>query len=89
MTAFAEMSLWDEFLLDYYKKTTAPMILAAIESGDVSPLLEYSRTATGDNAEVSADLMERLNFRVFSEGGLPPSTQGIVRNVVTQLKTLR
>ncbi len=86
--AFTKDHQWDEFLTDYYKKITTPQIIADIEGGDVSSLLSYAGSASSDTPEVNADLVERLNFRVFTEGGIPESTQEIVRNAVSQIKSL-
>lgn len=84
--AFAKKSLWDEMVQDFYKKITAPTIVADVENGDISSLLTYVETANENNREVSADLIAKLNFRTFSEGGLSESIQ---ENVSTLLKELK
>ncbi|MBI3038516.1 hypothetical protein HYY75_05615 [bacterium] len=85
--AFAQESLWDEMVQDFYKKTTAPTVVADIENGDISSLINYVQTANSNNREVSSDLVAKLNFRVFTEGGLPSSTQDSVKTLISELKT--
>lgn len=85
--AYAKDTMWDEMVQDYFKKTTAKKIVADIETGDVSSLMEYVRTANENNREVSADLIAKLNFSVFAEKNAPASLQDLVKNLVSELKT--
>lgn len=83
---FAKDTMWDEMVQDFFKKTTAKKIVADIESGDVSSLMEYVQTANENNREVSADLIAKLNFSVFAEKNAPASLQDLVKNLVSELK---
>ncbi len=85
--AFAQDTLWDEMVQDFYKKTTTTTVVADVENGDLSSLMAYVSTANENNREVSAHLINKLNFRVFAEGGLDHSTQDSVRNLIAELKT--
>lgn len=84
---FAKDNMWDEMVQDFFKKTTAKKIVADIESGDVSSLMEYVQTANENNRDVSADLIAKLNFSVFAEKNAPASLQDLVKNLVSELKT--
>jgi len=85
--AFAKDTLWDEMIQDYYKKTTAPAIVSDVERGDMSSLMSYVSTANENNREVSSDLVSKLNFRAYSEGGLDHPTMDSVQSLVKELKT--
>ncbi|RCK80048.1 MAG: Clostripain [Candidatus Ozemobacter sibiricus] len=84
--AFAKDTLWDEMVQDYYKKTTAATVVSDVENGDLSSLMAYVSTANENNREVSAHLINKLNFRVFTEGGFDSATQESVRHLIAELK---
>lgn len=84
---FAEDSLWDEMVQDYYKKSTTPALVAEISRGDLSGLIEYVRTANVCNREVSADLIGKMNFRVFTEAGVSAAIQESVKALIAELKS--
>ena len=42
--------------------------------------------ANEKNREVSADLIAKMNFRVFTEGGMDKATQANVKNMLSELK---
>jgi hypothetical protein len=83
---FANDTLWDEMVLDYYKKITAPAIMADVVKSDLGSLREYVANANENNREVSADLLSKLNFRVFAETGVDAATQDSVNALVKELK---
>ncbi len=83
--AFAADCLWDEMVADYYKKITPPQIIADLENNDVSSLRDYVANSGAQNREVSRDLITKLNFRVFAEGGMPVATQEVVKTLVNEL----
>lgn len=85
--AFAKETAWETMVKDYYKKITAQKLVAEVSSGNTSGLAEYVATANENNREVSADLIAKMNFRVFTEGGLDEATQANVRNMLSELKT--
>ncbi|MBF0498749.1 MAG: hypothetical protein HQM09_01340 [Candidatus Riflebacteria bacterium] len=85
--AFAKDTMWDEMLQDYYKKTTAPAIIADLENGDIASLIEYVNNSSDNNREVSSDLIAKLNFRAYSEDGIDAATQAAIGNLVKELKT--
>ncbi|NCB40087.1 MAG: hypothetical protein EOM80_15105 [Erysipelotrichia bacterium] len=85
--AFAKDTMWEAMVKDYYKKTTAKKLVAEVARGDVSGLISYVATANEKNREVSADLISKMNFRVFTEAGLDDATQTNVRNLLSELKT--
>jgi len=85
--AFVKDTLWEAMVKDYYKKIIAMKVVKEVNNGDMSALASYVTTANEKNREVSADLISRLNFRVFSEGGLDEATQTNVRNLISELKT--
>ena len=84
--AFAKDSLWDEMVQDFYKKTTAPTIVADLENGDLSSLRDYVAKAGLNNREVSSDVTSKINFRVFTEGGMS-DVQSDVEALIKELKT--
>lgn len=83
---FAEDSLWDEMVQDYYKKSTNPALIAEISKGNLAGLIEYVRTANANNREVSADLISKMNFRAFTEAGVSASTQESIKTLINELK---
>lgn len=85
--AFAKDTMWDEMVFDFYKKTTAPAVVADVSKGDISSLIEYVRTANANNREISADLISKMNFRVFAEAGMSASVQSSVKTLVNELKS--
>ncbi|HOY67683.1 MAG TPA: clostripain-related cysteine peptidase [Candidatus Ozemobacteraceae bacterium] len=84
---YAKNTLWDEMVQDFYKKTTAPKIVADLQNGDISSMMEYVRTANANNREVSADLIGKVNFAIFAENATTASVQELVKNLVSELKT--
>lgn len=84
--AFAKDTMWEAMVKDYYKKVTAKELVAEVSSGNLSGLMSYVATANEKNREVSADLIARMNFRVFTESGLDNSTQTNVRNLLSELR---
>lgn len=84
--AFAKDTMWEAMVKDFYKKTTAKKLVADVARGDVSGLINYVATANEKNREVSADLIAKMNFRVFTEGGLDNATQANVRSLLSELK---
>ena len=85
--AFAHDSLWDEMVQDYYKKMTAATVVADVQSGDLSSLMSYVKTANENNREVSSHLIKKLNFAVFTESTTDEATQNNVKNLVKELKS--
>ncbi|MDD3147415.1 MAG: clostripain-related cysteine peptidase [Candidatus Riflebacteria bacterium] len=84
--AFAKDTMWEAMVKDYYKKTTAKQLVAEVSNGDLSGLMNYVATANEKNREVSADLIAKMNFRVFTEGGIDEATQTNVKNMLGELK---
>lgn len=84
---FAKDTMWEQMVKDYYKKTTASKITADIAKGDVSSLRNYVATANEKNAEVSANLVTKVNFRAFAEAGLDKATLTNVKTLINELKT--
>jgi len=84
---WAKETMWDEMVQDYYKKITAPALLADLQKGDVSSLVEYVQLSNEANREVSADVISKLNFQAFVENGMDASTQETVKSLVKELKT--
>ncbi len=84
--AFAKDTMWQAMVMDYYKKTTTKALVAEVARGDVSGLMNYVATANEKNREVSADVIAKMNFRVFAEGGLDAATQTNVKNMLSDLK---
>jgi len=78
--------MWEQMVKDYYKKTTIKKLVKDVVNGDVSSLRNYVSSANQNNREISAELVSKLNFRVFAEGGVDASTQDNVRSLVTELK---
>ncbi|MFZ2955860.1 MAG: clostripain-related cysteine peptidase [Candidatus Ozemobacteraceae bacterium] len=84
--AFAKDTMWDEMVMDFYKKTTAPTIIADLEKGDIASLIEYVSASSDNNREVSEDLISKLNFRAYAEAGMDAATQTTLSNLVKELK---
>ncbi|HEY9072164.1 MAG TPA: clostripain-related cysteine peptidase [Candidatus Ozemobacteraceae bacterium] len=84
---YAKNTMWDEMVQDFYKKTTAQKIVADLQNGDISSMMEYVQTANANNREISADLISKVNFAIFAENAAPSSVQELVKNLVSELKT--
>jgi len=84
--AFAKDSMWDEMVQDYYKKITAATIVADVQGGNISSLISYVKTANENNREVSQNLINKLNFAVFTESNSNEATQNNVKTLVSELK---
>lgn len=85
--AFAKETMWEQMVKDYYKKTTVKKVVKDVVSGDISSLRNYVSSANQNNREISAELVTKLNFSVFAEGGVDASTQENVKSLVTELKS--
>ncbi len=84
--AFGKETMWEAMVKDFYKKTTAKQLVAEVATGNLSGLMSYVATANEKNREVSADLIAKMNFRVFTEGGMDKATQANVKNMLSELK---
>lgn len=85
--AFAQETMWEQMVKDYYVKSNAAKIIAEVEEGNVEALREYVATANEKNRSVSNELISRINFAVFSEGKADVNTQDNVRTLVQELKS--
>jgi len=83
---FAKSSMWDDMLLDYYKKVTGSQIVADIEKHDISSLKAYLTSVNIVDRELTEDLISRLNFRVFAEGGFPEAFIHELTPLINELK---
>lgn len=83
--AFAKDGMWDEMVQDFFKKSTNA-IAADAAHGDLSSLISYVATANANNREISANLIGKLNFALFSEGTADAGLQASVQNLITELK---
>ncbi|RCK80049.1 MAG: Clostripain [Candidatus Ozemobacter sibiricus] len=83
---FAKATMWDEMILDLGKKSIAAALVASVESGDLSELRKFVANAAEQNPDVTAFVIQELNFRLYSEGGLPASLVEEVRALLAQLQ---
>ena len=84
--AFAKNCMWEAMVKDYYKKAVVKTLVADVSRGNTASLMNYVATANEKNREVSAQVIAKLNFRVFAEGGLDEATQTNVGNLLNELK---
>jgi hypothetical protein len=84
--AFAQETMWEQMVKDYYVKSTAKKILAEVAEGNVNALRDYVNTANEKNRSVSNALISQINFAVFAEGNADSNTQDSVRTLVQELK---
>ncbi|MEW6708525.1 MAG: clostripain-related cysteine peptidase [Candidatus Riflebacteria bacterium] len=84
--AFAQETMWEQMVKDYYVKASAKKILAGVAVGNVDALREYVATANEKNRSVSNELISQINFAVFAEGNVDADTQNSVRTLVNELK---
>jgi len=84
--AFAQETMWEQMVKDYYVKSTAKKILAEVAEGNVNALRDYVNTANEKNRSVSNALISQINFAVFTEGNADANTQDSVRTLVKELK---
>lgn len=82
--AWAHDSMWDEMVLDYYKKLTAQKILSDLEKRDTTSLAEF--VASNPSPELAAYVIEKVNFAIFTEGGYDQGIQATVKNLIAELK---
>lgn len=84
--AFAKNCMWEAMVKDYYKKAVVKTLASDVSRGNVSSLMDYVSTANEKNREVSAHVIAKLNFSVFTEGGLDETTKTNVGNLLNELK---
>lgn len=82
--AWAKDAMWDEMIADYYKKIGSSRVIADVEQGDVSSLMEYVKFST--DKDINDYIVSKLNFRVFAEGGIDGATQATVKSLINELK---
>lgn len=68
---FCKNTFWDDMVLDFFKKKTVTTMVKAVESGDLTALRTF--VSNSKDHELNKLVAEALNFRLFSEGGLPSS----------------
>jgi hypothetical protein len=79
--------MWEQMVKDYYVKSTSKAIMTEVAEGNVSALRDYVANANEKNRGVSNALISKINFSVFTEGGVDENTQNNVRTLVKELKT--
>lgn len=82
---FSKASMWDELLADYFKKATTSKIIADLEKSNTASLKEFILRTNADNAEMNKYIIEAVNFRMHTEGGL---TQSLTDEVSVLIKEL-
>ncbi len=81
--AFSKDHLWAQMVQDFYKKKTAATVVAALESGDTSKLSDLVANST--NKEINRYVAQEVNFRLFSEGGLPANVTAAAKALIQEL----
>ena len=83
--AFAQDSLWDEMVQDFFRKSVVATVLAEAKSGSLDTLREYVRTANRNNQEVTSTLIAMLNFHLYTETHQSGSFSGEMRRLLQNL----
>jgi hypothetical protein len=83
--AFSKATLWDDMIADYHKKNTAAMVVNNLEAGSLDELRNYTVHSSRANREISKHVIERVKFRLHTEGGL---NQGLTASAEVLLKEL-
>lgn len=81
---FCKASLWDDMIADLYKKSKAAALVASVENGDLSALRGYVASSK-DSSDVKKFIVQELNFRLHSEGGLDESLKSEASALVLEL----
>ncbi|MBP7633207.1 hypothetical protein KBA41_03475 [Candidatus Ozemobacteraceae bacterium] len=81
---FCKSSLWDDMIADLYKKSKAAELVSSVENGDLSTLRGYV-AGSKDSADVKKFIVQELNFRLHSEGGLDESLESEASALVLEL----
>ncbi|NLI77101.1 MAG: hypothetical protein GX442_11755 [Candidatus Riflebacteria bacterium] len=82
---FAKATMWDEMVVDLGKKATAATVIGSVESGDLSELRKFVANAATYDPEVTKFVIQELNYRLHTEGGLPASVVAEVTALMGQL----
>jgi len=82
---FCKASLWDDMISDLAKKAKAAKLVASVESGDLSSLRSFVADAAKNSTEVKKFVVQELNFRLHSEGGLAESIKAEASALVAEL----
>lgn len=81
---FCKASLWDDMIADLAKKATAASLVSSVENGDLSALRSYV-AGSKDSSDVKKFIVQELNFRLHTEGGLSESLTAEASALVTEL----
>jgi predicted dinucleotide-binding enzyme len=84
--AFAKASQWDEMVKDFHKKSTSATVISDLETGNTESLREFVCQADEDQRDVASHLTTAVNFRLFSEGGLPGSVGETAAGLLRELR---
>jgi hypothetical protein len=80
--AFAQETMWDEMLFDFYKKTSVQTVVSDISHGDTTSLIEYVKNSNKNPQEINAILITTINFALYVEKNIP---QQIYQTVIQEM----
>lgn len=84
--AFAQESMWEQMVKDYYVKSTAAQVLAEASKGNVITLRDYVANANNKNRSVSTELVRKINFSVFAENLSDSKTRNEIGRLLKELQ---
>ena len=80
-----KVTMWDKLIQDLKAKKTAATIIRAVEAGDLGILRKFVSEASSKTPGLVKFVMQELNFRLHSEGGLPASLVAEAGALVAEL----
>lgn len=83
---FTAASRWDEMLLDHYRKSAAGRVMADLDRGSLDALRDQLNQAGPLARETGRAAADAAAFRLYSEGGLPPSMSVEARGLLDTLR---
>lgn len=83
--AFAQDTMWDDMVLDFYKKATTTQITSDLQRGDLTSLQNFVANSSKNIKLLNKQIYDALNFMIYTEGSinkeLVPEVQKLMNNL--------
>lgn len=84
---FSKVSMWDEMIEAHLKAKAGDAMTSAVETGDTQTLRAFVSKASDNDKAVNQAVIEKLNFRLYSEGGLSKTVTDEATALLKELST--
>ncbi|MBF0500437.1 MAG: hypothetical protein HQM09_09910 [Candidatus Riflebacteria bacterium] len=83
--SFAQATVWGDMISDLYHKATSASLIDGINSGDLRPLQAFVADSRQASPEMIQFVLHELNYRLYTEGGLPKEIESGVSSLSKKL----